>query len=81
MLCAAKRSEYQAYETEVFEALAALVRDAASLRVYLAAAMRVEAETFTRATCIGSPMSNGASISPNGLANGPNAYLTESAPS
>lgn len=57
---AAKRNEYQAYETEVFEALAALVRDAASLRVYLAAAMRVEAETFTRATVIGQ-VSNSAS--------------------
>ncbi len=47
---AAKRNDYQAYETEVFETLASLVRDAASLRVYLAAAMRVEAEAFSRAT-------------------------------
>lgn len=47
---AAKRNEYQAYETEVFETLASLVKDAASLRVYLAAAMRVEAETFARST-------------------------------
>ena len=47
---AAKRNEYQAYETEVFESLASLVKDAASLRVYLAAAMSVEAEAFTRAT-------------------------------
>lgn len=46
----AKRNEYQAYETEVFESLASLVKDAASLRVYLAAAMSVEAEAFTRAT-------------------------------
>ncbi|DBA81765.1 hypothetical protein WJX77_003025 [Trebouxia sp. C0004] len=46
----AKRNEYQAYETEIFESLASLVKDAASLRVYLAAAMRVEAEAFTRAT-------------------------------
>jgi len=47
---AAKRNEYQAFETEIFESLASLVKDAASLRVYLAAAMRVEAEAFTRAT-------------------------------
>ena len=47
---AAKRNEYQAYEVEIFESLASLVKDAASLRVYLAAAMRVEAEAFTRAT-------------------------------
>ena len=47
---AARRMEYQAYEREVFESLASLVKDASSLRVYLAAAMRVEAETFTRAT-------------------------------
>ncbi|DBB16291.1 hypothetical protein WJX82_001953 [Trebouxia sp. C0006] len=46
----AKRNEYQAFETEIFESLASLVKDAASLRVYLAAAMRVEAEAFTRAT-------------------------------
>ena len=78
VLCAAKRSEYQAYE-----ALAALIKDAASLRVYLAAAMRVEAETFTRATSSQqrSPLSNAAPISPNGLANGPSVYLAESAPS
>ena len=48
-LPAGKRNEYQRYEAEVFEAIAALVRDAATLRVYLAAAMRVQAETFTRA--------------------------------
>ena len=49
-ICAAKRNEYQAYEAEVFESLASLIKDAASLRVYLAAAMRVEAEAFARAT-------------------------------
>ena len=81
MLCAAKRQEYQAYETEVFEALAALVRDAASLRVYLAAAMCVEAETFTRATTIGTPERNVAYISQNGLANGQDVHLADSAPS
>ncbi len=47
---AAKRNEYQAFETKIFDSLASLVKDAASLRVYLAAAMRVEAEAFTRAT-------------------------------
>ena len=80
VLCAAKRSEYQAYETEVFEALAALVKDAASLRVYLAAAMRVEAETFTRATTTGTPLSDVTLVSQNGLTNSPRGHLAQSAP-
>ncbi|KAL3152190.1 hypothetical protein ABBQ32_001279 [Trebouxia sp. C0010 RCD-2024] len=77
----AKRSEYQAYETDVFEALAALIKDAASLRVYLAAAMRVEAETFTRATSTRSPLSNAAPIRSNGLASHTDPQLAETAPS
>lgn len=81
VLCAAKRSEYQAYETDVFEALAALIKDAASLRVYLAAAMRVEAETFTRATSTRSPLSNAAPIRSNGLASHTDPQLAETAPS
>lgn len=47
---AAKREEYAMFEHEVYETLASLVRDASSLRVYLAAAMKVEAETFILAT-------------------------------
>lgn len=78
--CAAKRSEYQAYETEVFGALASLVKDAASLRVYLAAAMRVEAETFIRATTTGTPPSHVTFVDPNGLTNGPNGHLAQSTP-
>lgn len=79
-MCAAKRSEYQAYEIDVFEALAALVKDAASLRVYLAAAMRVEAETFTRATTTGTPLSNVTFVSKNGLTNSPHGHLAQSDP-
>ena len=73
---AARRNEYLAYEAEVFEALAALVRDAASLRVYLAAAMIVEAETFTRATVTGKVLSSSLSMSQNGLQPGQNNLST-----
>lgn len=63
----------------MFEALAALIKDAASLRVYLAAAMRVEAETFTRATTAGRPSTNVTFVSQNGSTNGHNNYPPESA--
>ena len=79
VLPAAKRNEYQAYETEVFEALAALVRDAASLRVYLAAAMRVEAETFTRATVTGQVLSSASGMNPNQLVDGQHALANNQA--
>ena len=61
----------------MFEALAALVKDAASLRVYLAAAMRVEAETFTRATTTGIPINKVTFVGQNSLTNG---QLAQSAP-
>ena len=63
----------------MFEALAALIKDAASLRVYLAAAMRVEAETFTRATTTGRPLANVTFVSQNGYTNGQNGHVSESA--
>ena len=47
---AAKRQEYSIYESEIYETLTSLVKDASTLRVYLAAAMQVEAETFILAT-------------------------------
>lgn len=47
---AAKRQEYSIYECEIYETLTSLVKDASTLRVYLAAAMQVEAETFILAT-------------------------------
>lgn len=60
----------------MFEALSTLVRDAATLRVYLAAAMRVEAETFTRATETGRIVNGMPLLGQNGLANGQNGLAS-----